>query len=54
LNVNKEKANNIGRSNMIVSLHLVKVSSWILEKKGIFKEEEIQTIQIDLPRKNRD
>ena len=42
--VDKEKANYIGYSYMIVSLHPVRVSSWVLENIGIFKEEEIQTI----------
>lgn len=41
--IDKERAKYIGYSYMIISLHPIKVSSWILENIGIFKEE-IQTI----------
>ena len=42
--VDKERANYLGLSHMIVSLHPVKVSSWILQDISVFKEEEIPTI----------
>ena len=42
--VDEERANYIGYSYLIITLNPEKVSSWILEEKGLFTEEEIQTI----------
>ncbi len=39
--IDRDRANYVGYSYMIVTLHPTKVSSWILEKKGVFKKEEI-------------
>ena len=39
--LDRDRANYIGYSYMIVALHPTKVSSWVLEKKGVFKKEEI-------------
>jgi len=39
--IDRDRANYIGYSYMIVALHPTRVSSWILEKKGVFKKEEI-------------
>jgi proteasome lid subunit RPN8/RPN11 len=39
--IDRERANYIGYSYMIIALHPTRVSSWILEKKGVFKREEI-------------
>ncbi|MDQ1279209.1 MAG: [CysO sulfur-carrier protein]-S-L-cysteine hydrolase [Thermoproteota archaeon] len=43
--VDEERANYIGYSHLIITLNPKKVSSWILENKGIFKEEVIETIE---------
>ncbi len=40
--VDEERANYIGYSYFIVTLNPEKVSSWTLESKGVFKEEEIE------------
>jgi proteasome lid subunit RPN8/RPN11 len=42
--IDRERANYVGYSYLIISLHPTKVSSWILHGKGLFKEEEIQTL----------
>ncbi len=42
--VDEERANYIGYSYLIIALNPEKVSSWILESRGIFKEEEIEII----------
>lgn len=42
--IDEERANYFGHSYMIVALHPTKISSWVLEKKGVFKEEEIRII----------
>jgi len=39
--VDKERANYYGYSYMIVALCPQKVSSWVLQKEGVFREEEI-------------
>jgi proteasome lid subunit RPN8/RPN11 len=39
--IDRDRANYIGYSYMIVALHPTRVTSWILEKKGVFKKEEI-------------
>ena len=43
--IDEEKANYYGYSYVIVALYPTKVSSWILEKEGVFKEEEIRIIE---------
>jgi proteasome lid subunit RPN8/RPN11 len=42
--IDEERANYIGYSYMIIALHPTRVSSWILEKKGIFKKEEVRIL----------
>ncbi len=42
--IDEERANYYGYSYLIIALHPRKVSSWILERKGVFKEEEIRII----------
>jgi proteasome lid subunit RPN8/RPN11 len=42
-NIDRERANYVGYSYLIVSLYPVRVSSWFLDEFG-FKKEEIQTI----------
>lgn len=42
--IDEERANYYGYSYMIVTLHPARVSSWILEEKDVFKEEEIRII----------
>jgi len=39
--IDEERANYYGFSYMILTLHPIKLSSWILKEKGKFKEEEI-------------
>lgn len=42
--VDQEKANYIGYSYLIITLQPAKVSSWILEEVGVFKEEELRVV----------
>ncbi|MCJ7610114.1 M67 family metallopeptidase [Candidatus Bathyarchaeota archaeon] len=42
-NIDRERANYVGYSYLIVSLYPVRVSSWFLDEFG-FKKEEIQTM----------
>lgn len=42
--IDKERANYYGCSYVIVTLHPINVTSWTLEKNGIFKEEQIKEI----------
>jgi proteasome lid subunit RPN8/RPN11 len=42
--IDRERANYLGYSYMIVALHPVKVSSWVLEKQGTFTEEKIKIL----------
>jgi len=39
--IDEERANYYGYSYVIIALYPTNVSSWILEKKGVFKKEEI-------------
>jgi len=39
--IDRERANYYGYSYLIVSLVTLKVCSWVLEERGVFKEEEI-------------
>ena len=41
-NIDRERANYVGYSYLIVSLYPVRISSWFLDEFG-FKEEEMQT-----------
>lgn len=43
--IDEERANYYGYSYVIVALYPTKVSSWTLEKEGVFKEEEIRIIK---------
>lgn len=45
--VDEERANYYECFYLIVALKLIKISSWILEKKGVFKEEEIHITHAD-------
>lgn len=42
--IDAKRANYVGYSYLILSLHPRKISSWILEKKGIFKKERLKII----------
>jgi proteasome lid subunit RPN8/RPN11 len=42
--IDEERGNYIGYSYIIIALHPTRVSSWILEKKGVFKKEEIRIL----------
>jgi proteasome lid subunit RPN8/RPN11 len=42
--IDKKRSNYYGYSYVIVALNPIKVSSWILDTKGTFKQEEIRTL----------
>jgi len=42
--IDEKRANYVGHSYLILSLHPIQISSWILEQKGFFKKEELNII----------
>jgi len=42
--IDEKRANYVGYSYLILSLHPIKISSWILEQQGFFTKEELNII----------